>query len=172
MDELPEMLRYSQQVTQKYLYDRMLESVDPPAQRPYKWRVAGTGTVQTYEYRGQIIEEQRTFWTPPEKELPEGERHGWPFYHFAKPLGLDEKNSYIRFTTQDFDSKWHKSHLTLEDAKAYIDTELALSKRAESLASVIDFLKRMPCSCGEYGDVSDREYLRFAAELTDLIAKR
>ena len=37
------------------------------------------------------------------------------------------------------------------------------------LAPIIAFLKDLPCSCGEHGSIEAREYIRYAAQLAEIV---
>jgi hypothetical protein len=146
------------------IIDRYL---DPPSERPYKWRYVKAELLNTHEYKGFTIKEQRVYWSPPEKEL-KTERFIFPI-NTKPPSRLDDNNSRI-----DFDVKQHDpylghnfSHTTLDDAKAAVDLAISRRKLAEDNKAIIGVLKAMPCSCGEYGDMDDDEYLTTALEIKE-----
>jgi hypothetical protein len=50
--------------------------------------------------------------------------------------------------------------------------KLSFEANAEALKPIVKFLEKdMPCTCGEYGMLSDREYLEKANELLLLFKK-
>ena len=139
--------------------------------RPYRWAATKSEKIAQHEYRGHVIVEERTTWTPPEKERPN---------NFPDFFGMDGKppprmssgNSTIAFVTKRFgDRKFTDSFASLAKAKAYIDSEMALDESAPKLKALIKYLKGMPCTCGEYGWPEDRDILRHAAEIVKLARK-
>lgn len=171
---MPSILEQSSKFTKELMQAQIERYIDPPSERPYKWRFDHQDELENIEYRTEHISVVRQFWTPPEKERDEAQG-AWGsmfFWKFVKPERLDENNSRVCYDTTDWEyPKTCKTWKTLESAKEYIDHQLALDARKEALQPFVDFLKKMPCTCGEYGSVNDREYLYYAAELADLKTK-
>lgn len=142
---------------------------------PYRWKKTDEQVVKEHDYRGETITEKVLTWAPPEKQ-PENNMQGAfsLMYGGGKPDGLRDDNTAKRFVTKDWagESKIGKWFSTLAKAKAYVDENLSIEANADALKPIVKFLKHdMPCTCGEHGLLSDREYLEKAHELFLLLKK-
>ena len=138
---------------------------------PFSWHVVSEEDLETSDYRGRAIVTRRNQWVAPEKTRERGK--SFLFFHAdrtERPEELDEKNTAIVYRTPNFDNpNSDRTFDAVDKAKAYIDDELALDAQTESLAPIIAFLKDLPCSCGEYGSIEAREYIRYAAQLAEIV---
>jgi len=137
---------------------------------PYSWHITSHDDIETTDYRGRAIVTRRDQWVPPEKTRERNRSSIFAGDRTERPDELDENNTAIVYRTPSFDNPNSKRTFDAVDkAKAYIDNELALDAQTESLAPIIAFLKDLPCSCGEYGSIDDREYIRYAAQLAEIV---
>lgn len=134
---------------------------------PYRWKKTDEQVVREIDYRGEVITEKILTWAPPEKESNFAILYGG-----GKPDGLRQDNTVKRFVTKDWSGeqkigKWFSS---LAKAKEYVDESLSIEANAEALKPIVKFLEHdMPCTCGEYGLLSKRDYLEKAHELFMLL---
>ena len=141
----------------------------------YSWRVRESKEEARHTHRGHDIVVERDYWFPPEKVREHSDQRGSWGSIFSrsfdqKPSGLDDDDTKLVYRTNSFeDTKYPKQFDSLEKAQAYIDEELALDEAASELGAVVEYLDSMECSCGEYGSISKREYLRHAVDIAKLV---
>ena len=166
LNKIEDQLHASMMSLQSRIADDWGKSIveDIRRNKPYSWTQVGEEVLHVENYKGEEIKEIRFTYAPPEKER-EPSNFSFSMFGGGKPDGLRKDNTTRRFETRNWSEKYKRYHMTAEKARAYVQENLDIDALAARLAPLVKFLEHdMPCTCGEYGMLSDREYLERAYE--------